>query len=82
LRPFIPSDILMRETPELQKSVAADLNVPDPAPKSIVTPEPQKSTKKSKKAEDGSVASSENTPEYDAGAGRIDNNNSVEPAGK
>jgi hypothetical protein len=76
MRPYIPVDIRMRETAELQKSVAADLNVPDPVPTSIVTPESQKSTPRKKKAED------ESTPEHDTGSGGIDNNAGVESPSK
>lgn len=77
MRPFIPVEVRMKETDELQKSVAADLNVPDPAPVSIVTPEPKKSTKNSKKVEDN-----ESAPEHDAGTGSVNDNASVEPTGK
>lgn len=73
MRPYIPTDIRMKETAELQKSVAADLNVPDPAP-SIIAPETAKSTKKGKEVED--------SPEYDAGTGSNDNNASVSPTSK
>ena len=69
MRPYIPTDIRMKETAELQKSVAADLNVPDPAP-SIIAPETAKSTKKGKEVE--------NPPEHDAGTGSIDNNDGIE----
>jgi hypothetical protein len=82
MRPFIPIDIRMRETAELEKSVAADLNIPDPVPASIVTPESKKSTPKVKKAEDGSAVTSESTPEYDRGTGSIDDNTSVESSSK
>jgi hypothetical protein len=82
MRPYIPSDIRMRETAELQKSVAADLNVPDPVPASIVTPEPQKSTPKAKKVEDGSAVTSESTAEHDAGTGSVNDNAGVESSGK
>jgi hypothetical protein len=82
MRPYIPVDVRMRETAELQKSVAADLNVPDPAPASIVTPEPKKSTPKAKKVEDGSVETSESAPEHDAGTGSVNNNASVESPSK
>jgi len=71
MRPYIPVEVLVRETPELQKSVAADLQVPDPV---IVAPSKPKSTKKGKEVED--------SPEYDAGTGSNDNNASVSPTSK
>jgi len=74
MRPYIPTNILMRETPELQKSVAADLQVPDPAPSNIISPEPEKSTKKGKKVE--------NPTEHDGGTGSNDDSQSVEPTSK
>lgn len=78
MRPYIPTDILMRETPELQKSVAADLNVPDPAPSNIIATKSKKSTKQSANSSDGSVATSESAAKYDTGTGSIDDNASVE----
>lgn len=71
MRPFIPTEVLMRETAELQKSVAADLQVPDPAPATIVTP-PSKKVK----------TVNENPAKYDSGTGSIDDNQSVPPSGK
>jgi hypothetical protein len=65
MRPYIPIDVRMRETAELQKSVAADLNVPDPSP--IIT-------KKAKKES----ASNENSAEYDRGTSGGNDNASVE----
>jgi hypothetical protein len=71
MRRFIPLDILMRETEQLQKSVAADLSVPDPVPTPIV---PQKTKKES--------AKDENSAEHDRGTGNIDDNASIDPTSK
>ena len=60
----------MRESAELQKSVAADLSVPDP----IIAPEKPKSTKKGKEVEDST--------EHDGGTGNIDDSASVNPPSK
>lgn len=74
MRPIIPTDILMRETAELQKSVAADLSVPDP----IITQPTVKSTKKSKE----SAETIENSPKHDRGTGNIDDNASIPATGE
>jgi hypothetical protein len=76
MRPFIPVEISMRETADLQKSVAADLEIPDPAPNTIVTTPSKKSTKKIENAKGGSE-NSEVAPEHDAGSGSSSNNESV-----
>ena len=67
MRPIIQTEILMRETDELQKSVAADLNVPDPAPANIIV-------KKDNKV-------NENSAKYDRGTGDINDNEGVQPSG-
>ena len=74
MRPFIPVDILMKETAELQKSVAADLQVPDPVPSNIVTKKSKKSTSGDEKLE--------NPQEHDGGTGSIDDNKSVPASGQ
>jgi hypothetical protein len=67
MRPNIPVEILMRETADLQKSVAADLSIPDP-----IIP--------AKKKKDS--AKNENSAEYDRGTGNIDNNASIPASGE
>ena len=67
MRPIIPVEILMRETDELQKSVAADLSVPDP----IIPPKRKKESPKD-----------ENSAEHDRGTGGIDDNKSVPASGE
>jgi hypothetical protein len=69
MRPYIPVDIIMRESSDLQKSIATDLSIPDPTPSNIITPEPQKST--------GRVENSESTPQHDTGTSSINDNISV-----
>ena len=68
MRPILRTEVTMVETEELQKSVAQDLQVPDPAPKTIVP-------KKEKKV-------NENSKEYDRGTGSDDNNEGVESVSK
>jgi hypothetical protein len=67
MRPIIPVEILMRETADLQKSVAADLSIPDP----II---PVKQKKES--------AKNENSPEHDRGTGNIDDSTSIPASGE
>jgi hypothetical protein len=45
MRPFIKTDVTIVETEELQKSVASDLQVPDP----IITPKKEKVNENSEK---------------------------------
>ena len=74
MRRFIPVEILMKETDELQKSVAADLQVPDPVPSNIIAKKSKKSTSGEEKVE--------NPQEYDRGTGSLDDNQSVPATGK
>jgi hypothetical protein len=45
MRPFIKTDVRIVETEELQKTIASDLQVPDP----IITPKKEKVNENSKK---------------------------------
>lgn len=74
MRPFIPVDILMKETAELEKSVAADLQVPDPVPSNIITKKSKKSTDAEEKVE--------NSQEHDRGTGGSNDNQGVPASGK